>query len=197
LNATTSLKIPGSAARAALMVDDLQELIFPHLFALDTNGQPLKGQNDLTNLAATCRAFLEVALDVLWRRVNFGRLIQVWKARGVVAQRDSDDPREMGFERSPTVEDWQRFEYYARRVRHMRLDCLPVKTRFSNDFATAVLERSMHPRLQVDQSPPLPLFYKMNSLELESADAESEVCAYVAVINESPGLHSFAVWNTS
>lgn len=73
----------------------MQALIFPHLLALDTNGQPLKEQNDLVNLAVTCQAFLEVALDVLWRHVNFGRLIQVWKARGVVIERNSNYPEEM------------------------------------------------------------------------------------------------------
>ncbi|KAG9043523.1 hypothetical protein FS837_009420 [Tulasnella sp. UAMH 9824] len=50
----------------------------------------------------------------------------------------------------------------------------------------------MHPRFQVDQSPPPPIFYKMKSLELESTDAEADLCACIAVINESPALHSFA-----
>lgn len=74
----------------------------------------------------------------------------------------------------------------------MQLEYLPDTTRFSSDFATAVLERTILPRFQVERVPPLPIFPKLNSLELMLCAAKSEVCVCTAVIKESPFLDRFA-----
>ncbi|KAG8912652.1 hypothetical protein FRC00_004036 [Tulasnella sp. 408] len=189
----TSWKVTGGATHAALAVEELQELIFRQLLVFHDDGRLSNAQDDLANLAATCRAFSEVALNVRWRNANFHQLIQVWNARGVIARRDMSrrGSPEMGFARAITLEDWQRFEYYARRIHHMQLEYLPDTIRFSTDFATAVLERTILPRFQVEGVSPLPIFPKLNSLEFMFCTAKSEVCVCMAVINESPCLDRF------
>ncbi|KAG8895328.1 hypothetical protein FRC00_007613 [Tulasnella sp. 408] len=97
------------------------------------------------------------------------------------------------FARAITIEDWQRFEYYARRIHHMEIDYLPETTQFSSGFATAVLERTILPKFQVDGLPPLPIFPKLNSLEFWPRDTTSEMCVCTAVISESPVLDKFAI----
>lgn len=84
----TSWKVTGSAIHAALAVEELQELIFLQLLVFQTGDRLSKAQDDLANLAATCRAFSGVALNVRWRNASFGQLIQVWHARGVVTPRE-------------------------------------------------------------------------------------------------------------
>ncbi|KAG8910227.1 hypothetical protein FRC01_006453, partial [Tulasnella sp. 417] len=96
------------------------------------------------------------------------------------------------FAKSPTVEDWQRFEYYSRRIRRMRLGCLPASTDFWSALASAVLNRATHPTVQIDESPVLPIFPKLKSLECDLREDNFEVC--VLVINESPALDSFALF---
>ncbi|KAG8907799.1 hypothetical protein FRC01_007564 [Tulasnella sp. 417] len=183
------------------MVDDLKWLIFPHLLVLEENGQPCGEQTDLKNLAVTCRGFLEVALDVLWRQARFDRLMQVWKARGVVDERYVGDDswrtiypplRTMEFATTPTIEDWQRFEYYARRIRRMQLEYLPASTNFWSAFASAVLNRAIHPTVQIEESPIPPIFPKIKSLECDLREDNFDAC--VRVINESPSLDSFALF---
>ncbi|KAG8919235.1 hypothetical protein FRC01_001400 [Tulasnella sp. 417] len=194
-NTITPWERPHSATHAALVVGELQELIFPQLLAFEHDGRPYKVQKDLTNLAVTCRAFLEVALNIRWRNISFGQLIQVWEARGVLVQADmSWGGREMEFARTPTYEDWQRFEYYARRIRCMRLESLPATTQFSSAFANAVSNGSRQSRFQVKESPVLPIFPRLKSLEWKFGPGTSEVRVVTAVISESPALDSLAIF---
>ncbi|KAG8919315.1 hypothetical protein FRC01_001348, partial [Tulasnella sp. 417] len=96
------------------------------------------------------------------------------------------------FAKAPTVEDWQRFEYYTRRIRRMRLKYLPALTEFWNTFTSAVLNRAVHPTIQMEDSPVLPIFPKLKWLQYDLLKDNSDVCVWV--INESPALDSFALF---
>ncbi|KAG8910226.1 hypothetical protein FRC01_006452, partial [Tulasnella sp. 417] len=68
---------------------------------------------------------------------------------------------------------------------------LPAPTEFWNALASAVLNRAVHPTVQNEESPVLPIFPKLKSLECDLLKDNSEVC--VRVINESPALDGFAL----
>ncbi|KAG9043522.1 hypothetical protein FS837_009419 [Tulasnella sp. UAMH 9824] len=138
--------IPAATAYRALVIDELQGLIFPQLLVFRQDGRLSLKQPDL------------------------------------------------GFKREPDLEDWKRLEYYTRRIHRMRLDFpFIVRAGFARYFATLILERSVLPIFGVDGRSPLPLFPKLNSLELEVGGAISEVPLCTAIIDESPVLDSFEV----
>ncbi|KAH9834058.1 uncharacterized protein C8Q71DRAFT_770787 [Rhodofomes roseus] len=82
----------------------------------------------LVAFALTCRTFLEPALDVIWRKQNgLGHLVEclprdLW----TISPGEPLDILLLQEPTRPTVEqDWERFDFYARRVRELR--CHPSK----------------------------------------------------------------------
>ncbi|KAG8919234.1 hypothetical protein FRC01_001399 [Tulasnella sp. 417] len=76
----------------------------------------------------------------------------------------------------------------------MRLEFLPATTQFSSAFANAVSNGARQPIFQVKESPVLPIFPKLKSLEWKFGPGTSEVRVVTAVINESPALDSLAIF---
>ncbi|KIO21259.1 hypothetical protein M407DRAFT_29136 [Tulasnella calospora MUT 4182] len=174
-------------------MQDLQELIFPHLLVLQANDIPILQFDGMAKLATTCRAFSEVALNLRWRHCSFLQLIRVWKARGVVVQTYGNPPGDgnLIFARAPSAEDWRRFEYYTRRIHQLWLDCFDTTSEFIKAFATAVQERNVLPMFNHDGSSPLPIFPKLTSLEVWVGRTEKDLFACATIASESPILDRF------
>ncbi|RXW15705.1 hypothetical protein EST38_g10149 [Candolleomyces aberdarensis] len=82
--------------------DDLEEL---------DSVQVAEGRQNLAWLALTCKAFLEPALDQLWRSLN--TLYPLFKILPAFIQTDGTHV----LRGTITPEDWDRFDWYARRVK--------------------------------------------------------------------------------
>ncbi|RDB18182.1 hypothetical protein Hypma_000547 [Hypsizygus marmoreus] len=114
---------------ACLLISEILSNIFEQLFTkvsgndvLMQFGEDLDAEQALSRLAVTCRTFTEPALNVLWRvqRV-FAPLIRcmprdLWTE--VLAHR-------LTFKRALRETDWERFDFYARRIKQIGESYLP------------------------------------------------------------------------
>lgn len=68
-----------------LTTEELQRSIFAYLSdVFESSAEPKTEQNPLLSVARACQAFTEVALDILYRNIDFKSLLQVWHAGGIL-----------------------------------------------------------------------------------------------------------------
>ncbi|KAG0705500.1 hypothetical protein DFH29DRAFT_281374 [Suillus ampliporus] len=113
-----------------LFISEIQLAVFHWIFVLDTSHQRYIAQATLAALARTCRAFHDVALDVLWQKFGtIARAIQcmpqdLWG--GDVNSSESGCIR-LNLHRHLTKDDWNIFHRYALRIRHLSLATQDVR----------------------------------------------------------------------
>ncbi|KAG1753871.1 uncharacterized protein EDB91DRAFT_1194687 [Suillus paluster] len=113
-----------------LFISEIQLSIFRWIFVLDTGEQIHIAQATLAALARTCRAFHDVALDVLWQKSGtIARAIQcmphdLWG--GDLNSSESGCIR-LKLHRDLTKDDWKIFRRYALRIRHLSLASQDVR----------------------------------------------------------------------
>ncbi|KIO28995.1 hypothetical protein M407DRAFT_174702 [Tulasnella calospora MUT 4182] len=81
-------------------------------------------QRDLAAAARVSRVWSDVALDCLWREIE-----SVLPLVEILFPLVETDDGEWSFTRSTPRQNWERFQYYARRIRHLGNDDLSVRTR--------------------------------------------------------------------
>ncbi|KAK7045210.1 hypothetical protein R3P38DRAFT_2883052 [Favolaschia claudopus] len=123
-----------------LEIQELVRLIFESLTPIQLgvrvhNGEKLWKEQlqQVLNLAITCRAFSEPALDLLWKRQDtlFNLLKtfppSLWEVQ-VQDSEDFDEDSEAAFKFCGTIQSshWDRTQFYARRISSMQLNCVPL-----------------------------------------------------------------------
>ncbi|KAG6907082.1 hypothetical protein DXG01_010654 [Tephrocybe rancida] len=120
---------------SSLTVPEVLDTIFEALFNEILNPDEDEWDSDhearasLVALALTCRAFQEPALNQLWKgQLVFTPLIRcmpedVWMHEYEWEGESGSDPdgtkKSLRFRRQPREADWERFDYYSRKVRQM------------------------------------------------------------------------------
>ncbi|KAG9011001.1 hypothetical protein FRB94_009020 [Tulasnella sp. JGI-2019a] len=101
----THISRPSGSSLDVLAIDEVLRMIIRHM---------RRRFRDLLSCALTCQAFKEGALDQLWEDIpNFGCLLRVWNANGLL------DINSWQLTRIAYQEDWERFDYYASRIRYV------------------------------------------------------------------------------
>ncbi|KAG8909435.1 hypothetical protein FRC01_006945, partial [Tulasnella sp. 417] len=145
-------------------------------------------RRDFISVALTSQAFTEVALDILYHRVDFHNLLQVWHARGILRQirPPSAESQEIGFVRVPNAPDYRRLMYYSRRVRRLSVSCQNWRAnRYSTTFFPTFIE--VITGRSTEQAE---LFPQLRSLTWKGP-GELELAGCEAIIQASPRLKEF------
>ncbi|TFY55375.1 hypothetical protein EVG20_g9339 [Dentipellis fragilis] len=75
---------------------------------------PMKGRNDVLALATTCKGFLELSLDILWRDMRSIRPIYSVLCS---LSKEERDRKKLSTAEFFAIARWDRLEYYCRRIR--------------------------------------------------------------------------------
>ncbi|KAH7907132.1 hypothetical protein BJ138DRAFT_1129385 [Hygrophoropsis aurantiaca] len=142
----------------ALLIQEIQ------LYILNQLGESRQLRGTLKALAATCHAFTEAALNVLWRDLDcFARLIQCMPQDLWTVGRPPVGPTinslVITLRRSMAPSDWDIFQKYSRRVRRLKTPINTFSRRSSINLDDACILAMCSP------SAPTPLLPNLKSLD--------------------------------
>ncbi|KAL6303332.1 hypothetical protein BKA93DRAFT_337652 [Sparassis latifolia] len=118
--------------------------IFEHLSLSDDWDAEPPDLNSLASCARVCRAFLDPALDGVWRELRcIDYLLAVFSAFR------KDQRGTYRLDGDVTAEEWSRYHYYARRVRILWYDCEHSLSTLLADLASHAGDVQLFPSLKI------------------------------------------------
>ncbi|KAF8869808.1 hypothetical protein BD779DRAFT_1681686 [Infundibulicybe gibba] len=114
-----------SARAVALITEDILRQIFSHFDTTANSNDTADKRITLLHAALVCKAFMEPALDALWRSTS--SIMPAMKLLSLNLQTIEGTNNIFTFPNDPSERRWARFDYHSKRVREFRCYSAPAQ----------------------------------------------------------------------